>query len=273
MKSSKGLSIKVLRKALSAGCTLALRSIRMQVREHAFGYGWALIIPVLYAVCYIFIKRELTGHSGALTADVSWDVLRAFTGITLFQCWMNIVQEMSDFIRRQKGLLRGLNVGPTPFVLAILLEGALAIIIRAVLIIIAMPCLGLSLPASIVSWFWFFASFFILLISAATLGLLLAPWSVLYADVRKGLSSISLPFVLVSPIFYPALENADSAMYWINLINPIASPLAVISTALQDQVSTLYSLPMFLAGGGSIFVMFWLLILVRRQIPILLERM
>lgn len=273
MKRGKGLSIKVLHKAFSAGYTLALRSIRMQVREHAFGYGWALIIPVLYAICYIFIKRELTGHTGASTAEASWDVLRAFSGITLFQCWMNIVQEMSDFIRRQKGLLRGLNVGPTPFVLAILFEGGLAIVIRAVLIIIAIPILGLSLPTSIISWLWFLASLSALLISAATLGLLLAPWSVLYADVRKGLSSISLPFVLVSPIFYPALENVESAMYWVNLINPIASPLAVISTALQGHVSALYSLPMLLAGGGGVVVMLWSLMLVRRQIPILLERM
>lgn len=245
----------------------------MQMREHALGYAWALIIPMLYAACYIFIKRELTGSSGEPTAEASWDVLRAFAGITLFQCWMQIVQEMSDFIRRQRGLLRGLNVGPTPFVLAIVFEGVIAIVIRTLLIVAAIPVLGLAFPSGISSCLWFLACLPALLVSATTIGLLLAPWAVLYADVRKALSSISLPIILASPIFYPALEQSGSALYWLNVFNPLASPLAVISSALQGQEWSVYMVPMLIATGLSLILLVWLLVLLRRQVPILLERM
>jgi ABC-type polysaccharide/polyol phosphate export permease len=257
---------------IRSGFTLAVRSIRIQIRQHALGYAWALIIPVLYAACYIFIKRELSGHGSAQTVDGAWDVLRAFAGITLFQCWMQIVQDMSAFIRTHRGLLRGIDVGPIPFFLAVVFEGVIALAIRSLLIIIAIPILGLPFPIDILSWIWFFFSLLALLISAATVGLLLAPWSVLYADVRKALTSISLPMILISPIFYPAVEQQAGALYWLNIFNPIASPLAVISCALRETYS-IYMLPMVLFTVGALMILCWSLKLLGRQVPILLERM
>lgn len=271
--SARATAIKTLLDTIDSGVTLALRNIRLQMREHALGYAWALIIPMLYAVCYIFIKRELTGHTTAPSDQAGWDILRAFAGITLFQCWMQMVQEMSNFIRRQRGLLRGLNVGPTPFVLAIVFEGGIAILIRSILIILAIPLLGLAFPVGAYPWLIFLACILALLISATTIGLLLAPWSVLYADVRKALTSMNLPIVLISPIFYPALERSDSALYWVNILNPLASPLAVLSSVMQGQSGSFYMLPMFVAAGMSLLLLTWLLVLLRRQVPILLERM
>jgi len=271
--SARATTIKTLFHTIDSGVTLALRNIRLQMREHALGYAWALIIPMLYAVCYIFIKRELTGHTNESSDQANWDILRAFAGITLFQCWMQMVQEMSNFIRRQRGLLRGLNVGPTPFVLAIVFEGGIAVLIRCVLIILAIPLLGLAFPAGVYPWLVFLICVLALLISAATIGLLLAPWSVLYADVRKALTSMNLPIVLISPIFYPALERSDSVLYWINIVNPLASPLAVLSSVLQGHSGFFYMMPMLVATGTSLLLLTWLLVLLRRQVPILLERM
>ncbi|WLG96481.1 ABC transporter permease [Pseudomonas sp. FP198] len=271
--SARATAIKTLLNTMDSGVTLALRNIRLQMREHALGYAWALIIPMLYAVCYIFIKRELTGSAADSSDQAGWDILRAFAGITLFQCWMQIVQEMSNFIRRQRGLLRGLDVGPTPFVLAIVFEGGIAVLIRSVLIILAIPLLGLAFPSGIYPWLIFIACILALLLSATTIGLLLAPWSVLYADVRKALTSMNLPIVLISPIFYPATERLDSMLYWINIANPMASPLAVLSSVLQGQSGSVYMLPMLVASGISLLLLSWLLVLLRRQVPILLERM
>jgi ABC-type polysaccharide/polyol phosphate export permease len=104
------------------------------------------------------------------------------------------------------------------------------------------------------------------------LGLLLAPWAVLYADVRKGLSSISLPMILISPIFYAALEQKSGALFWVNVFNPIASPLAAISRSLRGEESV-YMLPMLIAMGVSLLVLCWLIKSLSRQVPILLERM
>lgn len=258
-------------KTMNASLALARRSITMQIKQHALGYAWTLIIPMLYAGCYIFIKQQLNGGA-AHTVEGSWDVVRAFAGITLFQCWMHQVQETSDFIRRNRGLLKGMSVGPVPFVLAIAFEGVIALFVRVILIVVAVPVLGLSLPGGLSAWLGFFLALIALLLSATVAGLFLAPWAVLYADVRKGLSSISLPMILISPIFYAAIEQTTGALFWVNVFNPIAAPLAVIARSLRGEESV-YMLPMLISMGLAALLLSALLRSLSRQVPILLERM
>jgi ABC-type polysaccharide/polyol phosphate export permease len=255
-----------------SGVALARRSISIQIKQHALGYAWALITPMLYAACYIFIKSHLDGDSASAAADGNWDILRAFAGVTIFQWWMHTIQEMSEFIRKNKGLLRGINVGPIPFVLAVVFEGMIGLLIRIVLILVAIPVLGLTFPGSVSSWLWIIGSLAALLVSAVSIGTMLAPWSALYADVRKGLSSVSLPVILISPVFYPALEQSFGALFWVNCINPLAGPLAITARALHDQQSV-YMLPLLISTTLFIMLSIWSLRLLRRQVPILLERM
>lgn len=259
-------------KTVNSGMALAKRSISIQIKQHALGYAWALITPMLYAACYIFIKSQLNDTADAHTSEGNWDILRAFAGVTIFQWWMHVIQEMSDFIRRNKGLLRGVNVGPIPFVLAVILEGLIGLLIRVVLILIAIPILGLPYPSLLSSWLWIAGSLGALLISAVAIGSILAPWSALYADVRKGLSSISLPVILISPIFYPALERSSGALFWLNSFNPLAAPLAIVARSLHDM-SSVYMLPLIISTSVLILLSVWSLKLLHRQVPILLERM
>ncbi|MEE4343807.1 ABC transporter permease [Pseudomonas alliivorans] len=257
---------------VNSGIALARRSISIQIKQHALGYAWALITPMLYAACYIFIKSQLSGGGASHSPEGNWDVLRAFAGVTLFQWWMSVIQEMSDFMRKNKGLLRGVNVGPIPFVLAVIFEGGIGLLIRVALILIAIPVLGLSFPSQLSSWFWIMFSLGALLISAVTIGAILAPWSALYADVRKGLSSVSLPVILISPIFYPALEQSFGALFWLNCINPLAAPLAILARSLHD-LGSVYMLPLVISTAVLIALLVWSLNLLHRQVPILLERL
>lgn len=257
---------------LNSGIALARRSISIEIKQHALGYAWALITPMLYAACYIFIKSHLNGSSVAEGVGGKWDILRAFAGVTIFQWWMHTIQEMSEFIRKNKGLLRGINVGPIPFVLAVVFEGMIGLLIRVALILIAIPVLGLSYPGGLSSWLWILGSLVALLISALGIGTLLAPWSALYADVRKGLSSVNLPIILISPVFYPALEQSSGALFWLNCINPLAGPLAITARSLQD-LQSVYMLPLLISTAVFLTLSVWSLRLLHRQVPILLERM
>ncbi|HET8709849.1 MAG TPA: ABC transporter permease, partial [Spongiibacteraceae bacterium] len=259
--------------ALFTGWTLTLRSIRLEIREHVLGYAWTLITPMLYAFCYIFIKRELAGSAETHSTSAGWDALRAFSGITLVQCWMHVVQEMAAMVRSQKNMLKGLNVGPTPFVFAIIFESIFTVVIRSILIIVAVPLLGLPLPSTIEAWIWFLISVAVIQLTAAAIGLLLAPWATLYGDIAKALSAINLPLVLISPIFYPAVQRVDSPLYWINLVNPIASPLAVLADCLAGKPWSMYSLSLLAWGGLALTVIAWSIGKLQYQVPILLERM
>jgi ABC-type polysaccharide/polyol phosphate export permease len=257
---------------LRTGYALGLRNIRVQAKQHALGYSWAIIVPTLYAVCFIFIKRELAGGAASNTGEEAWAILRAFTGIALFQFWLQLVQEMADFIRRQRGMLRGLSVGPTPFVIAIIFEGILALAIRVALIMLAIPILGLPFPDELAPWALFTSALITLLLSGASIGMALAPWAALYSDIRKALVSLGMPLILISPIFYEAVERTDSALYWVNLVNPLASPLATIADALQGNSWSFYAMPMFYWSLFSFAVLLLCLKQLRYQIPIVLER-
>lgn len=153
--------MSVYYKTILSGWTLASRSIHMQMREHLLGYAWVLIIPALYAICYVYIKRELTG-ADVDSVHFGVDALRAFTGITLFQFWLQLVRDMSGLIRKQKGMLRGLDISATPFVMAVIFESAVSLAIRTLLIIIAVPILGLSLPMDIIPWLVFLSCLIVL---------------------------------------------------------------------------------------------------------------
>jgi ABC-type polysaccharide/polyol phosphate export permease len=185
--------------------------------------------------------------------------------------WLQMVQETSGVIRRNKGFLRGMNVGPTPFVLAVAMEGVLSLTIRFLLIALAVPVLGLSWPAQPQAWLYMLLALATLMMSAIAIGTLLAPWAAIYADVRKALSSISLPLILLSPIFYPPIEVWGTPLFWVNVINPVGVPLAVLNASFQQSV-TIYQFPLFcVAGVVLIFNVFGLKQL-HRQVPIVLER-
>ena len=253
---------------VDAGWTLAKRSISIQIRDHLLGYAWVLIVPMLYAVCYVFIKRELMGS----TDHEGIDTLRAFCGIMLLQFWMQIVQSMSELVQKQKSMLRGLNISSTPFVLAVIFEGAVALLIRALLIIIASQFLSIELPKDFIAWLSLAGCLAALFSTSTAIGLLLAPWSTLYADVRKSLSTITLPMLLISPVFYPAVSNTDSWLYWLNCFNPVASPFAVISSVFQSAELSLYILPMVIWTCLASVLAVWSIFKLKKQVPVLLER-
>ena len=262
-----------LREVFKAGGTLAQRTIRIQILENALGYAWTLITPAIYAICYIFVKRELAGESGANGEDESWEIIRAFGGISLIQAWMQVAQEMAGMVRKHKGMLRGLEIGTAAFVFGVIIEGAVGFLIRIILILIAVLLLGLSLPQDLALWGWILLSVTCIHLSACAIGLLLAPWASLYGDFRKGLGSLNLPLILISPVFYEAIQKTDSFLYWINAINPVGSQLAVLSESLQNYPTSIYYLPLvgwFIFGAVLLYSAH---ILLRKQLPIILEKM
>lgn len=264
--------IQTIKKSVGDGWTLAIRSVRTQIQSHLIGYAWNFLIPVIYAICFVFVKQSLS-ISGEQTSDSShlWGVIRAFTGITLFHLWFQILKDVSEFIRRNRGILKGLNIGVSPFVLGIVFEGFISLMIRVMTVFIALVLLGLEFPNSILALLWIVSALLGLLSSAVAIGLTLAPWSVLYGDVSKALQSLSLPIILVSPIFYPAVTRTDVPLYWVNMVNPIASPLAVIADSLTGS-QTIYGVALFGWFIFSIILLVWSGMHIRQQMPILLER-
>ncbi|MCQ9378574.1 ABC transporter permease [Methyloversatilis sp. XJ19-49] len=247
-----------------------MSAIRLQSRKHLLGYSWEILTPVLYAVCFLVVKRGLSDQSSG--ADHLVDVLRAFMGITLLQFWFRLLQDMSGLIRTRRSLLRGLNVSEQPLVLAVLFEALFGLCLRVVTVLAAMLFLGLLFPPDGVSWLWVLLSLLSVALSAAALGLSLAPWAALYPDVNKAIGSFNLPLVLLSPVFYPATQNADSLLYWVNCINPAAPVLATLMDAIAGRPPT-YQVALVVWTLVAVVLLVLSARQLKAQVPIVLERL
>lgn len=246
-------------------------SIRSQARKHLLGYSWTILSPVIYAACFLIVKRGI-GQSEATDVEYSLSILRAFVGVTMIQAWIQLLQEMSGLIRRNKSLLRGMNISEKPLVLAVLLETLFGLGVRFLTVLLAQAFLGLKLPAGYLDWVWIAVSLLAILVSAGALGFILAPWAALYPDVKKAISSATLPLMLLSPVFYVATEQTDSALFWINCINPVAPILATFMDAFSGQ-TPFYSNPLLLWLVMGLVLLVLAMGKLKRQIPILLERL
>jgi ABC-type polysaccharide/polyol phosphate export permease len=262
---------KSLRTSILTAWAIAASDIRLQTRKHLLGYSWEILTPVLYAICYLVVRRGVLGNSPSDDHHLL-AVLRTFMGVTLLQCWFQLLQEMSDLIRKRKSLLRGLNISEQPLVLAVIFEAAFGLSIRFVTVLLAILFLGLGFPPDAASWAWTLLSLFGLLLSAAALGLLLAPWAALYPDVGKAIGSLNLPLVLLSPVFYPATQQTDSLLYWINCVNPVAPVLATLMDAATGAWPT-YAPALCVWTVLSVAILVFSARQLRVQVPILLERL
>lgn len=263
--------IPLVLRHITTGWVLAFSKVRLQTKEHAFGYGWAILTPVIYAVCFVVVKQSLVGKTSIGDAQ-SWEVLRAFMGVSLFQLWFQLVQEMSELVRRRRSLLRGMNISEIPLILAVIFEACIGLAIRVGTIVLAVFFLGLSFPVSLIGWFWCLISLCALLISASGLGLVLAPWAALYPDVGKSMRSINMPLLLISPVFYPATTQVESSLFVINCVNPLASIFATMLDVLMRK-PPFYSYALLGWVLFGLLLLSWSMYQLKKQIPILLERM
>jgi ABC-type polysaccharide/polyol phosphate export permease len=259
--------------SIVSGWVLAKRNIGIQIRDHALGYGWVFLVPALYALGFVYLKREFMADTGVPRSNASWEVMQAFCGIMLVQFWLQLVQDMADIVGRNRALMRGLNIGPGPFVLSVAFEGVLNLGFRVALILIALVALGHAFPQQPSSWAWMTMSLLVLQLTAYALGLFLAPWSALYPDLRKALQSMALPLMLVTPIFYAQVADPQRALHWLNLVNPLSAPVTTMSFGLQDISVGLHASSLLIEGLLSFMVIAWSVVQLRWQIPVLLERL
>ena len=257
---------------VAIGWALAINKVKMQTKEHIIGYGWAILTPVIYAVCFIFVKQGITGGQFANDQAHWMDVLRAFMGISLIQLWFQLLREISDLVRRRRSLLRGMTISEKPLILAVIFESSIGLFIRVILIALAVLILHLSLPGTIAGWAWCILCLCTLLFSATAIGLILAPWAALYPDVGEGIRSITMPMIMISPVFYPATNQVDTALFWLNCLNPMAPVIATLVDILESK-KPFYEYALIIWFSLSVILAIWASRKLKKQIPILLERL
>jgi len=249
---------------------LAKSNVRSRAQKHFMSYGWEFLSPVIYAVCYLMVKTAMT-HASTDEAHVD-TALRTFVGVTLMQAWIQMLQQSSGFITQYRSLLRGMTISETPLILSLILEQIFGLSIRVLMVVIAFIVLGPGLPAFGAGWLWGILALLCLVVSAVSLGMIIAPWAALYSDFSMAIRSATLPLMLLSPVFYKATQDPTHALFWLNCVNPMASVLATLTDVLFGSPPFYrFALLGWLLMGVSL--LYFSKRKLRAQIPILLERL
>lgn len=243
---------------------LLVKDIKAQYRQSFLGIFWAFIPPIITAA-------GLTLASDAKVLDVGptefpYPAYVMFS-MSLWQTFVESVNGPIDGIVKAKQMLAKINFPREAIILAKLGEvffnfGIKLILIVGLFIFFKMP----------VSWSVFLAPLGLiqLVILGTLVGLLLAPFGVLYQDVSRGLLIFTGVWLFLTPVIFPMPKEGlfASIVAW----NPV-TPLLVTTRELATT-GVLTKGPQFLLV--SILSLIGLLgawVVYRLAMPILIERM
>lgn len=243
---------------------LTVRDISAQYRQAFLGLAWALIMPLINTVTWIFLNSA--GIVAVSETDLPYPVY-VFTGTMLWQVFAEAFQAPNRQVNQAKVMLSKVNFPREAIILSGVGQTLFSTAIKTVLLIGALVFLGIRLDWSLLLLPLGLLS---LILTGTALGLLLAPAGALYQDIGQGLAVVVQFWMYVTPVVFPMPEGG-----WVALVfnlNPL-TPLILNARAWLTG-SAVTALPGFLlVNGVMVGVLFLGWILYRISMPILVERM
>ena len=243
---------------------LVVRDISAQYRQTLFGLGWALIMPIVTTITWIFLRGS--GIIALSETDLPYPVY-VFTGTMLWQIFVEAFQSPNQQVNQSKAMLSKLNFPRE----AIILSGIGQTLFNAgVKIIILIP--ALLFFGIYPGWGILFIPFGILslILAGTALGLLLAPVGALYQDITRGIPLLTQFWMYVTPVVFPLPKEGVASLLF--SINPL-TPLILANRAWLTGIAPPRLDYFFLINGLMIFIFMIGWILYRVSMPILVERM
>lgn len=243
---------------------LAVRDISAQYRQAFLGLAWALLLPLVNTVTWIFLNS--TGIVAVADTSLPYPVY-VFTGTMLWQIFTEAFQAPNRQVNQAKAMLSKVNFPHEAIILSGLLQTCFNALIKIGLLIPAVLILGIApgwgillLPLGVLS----------LMLTGTALGLLLTPVGALYTDVEKGTGLVTQFWMYITPVVF-ALPTAGWTVTLFRL-----NPLTPLILASRDWLTGFR--PEFLTDFAVVnlimlFILFFGWIIYRISMPILIERM
>lgn len=243
---------------------LTVRDISAQYRQAFLGLAWALIVPLVNTVTWIFLNNA--GIVAVSHTDLPYPVY-VFTGTMLWQIFAEAFQAPNRQVNDAKAMLSRVNfpkeaivlsgVGQTLFNAGI----KLVVLIPALLFFGIVPGWGLLLvPLGIFS----------LILTGTALGLLLVPAGALYQDVGRGIALVTQFWMYITPVVFPMPQSGWAAILF--AMNPL-TPLIATGRAWLTGAGPTQLRGFCLVNGVMLLLLFVGWVLYRVSMPILVERM
>ncbi|RZK63077.1 MAG: ABC transporter permease [Hymenobacter sp.] len=231
------------------GWQLFRRNLKVQIRQNMLGYFWMILPPIITGLTWTYLgKNHIIKGYNSTAAPYPAFVL---TGLFLWQGFVEALNCPIQQLQGARGTLTKVKVPHEAFIVAglggVLFNQAIRMLILALVLAwfhIPWHASILLVPVGLAA----------LLALGVALGWLLAPVSLLYADVSNGLS-VGLGFwFLITPVVY----TPPSAGSWIIALNPVTPLLATTRNwLLTGEVAPVAGFGLVAGLAGIMLVGSW----------------
>ena len=243
---------------------LLIRDISAQYRQSLLGILWVFITPLATAGIFIMLKRQ-----AILNVDETGMPYPVFAliGTTLWQTFVESINAPLKSLTAARPMLAKIKFPYEALMLAgtgqVLFNLAMKLLIIAVVLIVFKIPLSVGLLVSV------FAILMLILLGLF-IGLLLTPLGALYTDVSRGLIITTNLWFFITPVIYPPLTTFPFNL--LATFNPV-SPILIAARDLMIKGTIENTVPFLTVSIITIVGIFFVWILYRLSLPILIERM
>jgi len=242
---------------------LVVRDLRAQYRQSLLGYVWAFIPTIATAIAFSLAK-----DSGVLripNTRVDY-VVFVMAGTVLWQTFTDSLNGPIQAISNFKGVLNRIYLPPEVIIFAKIGEVFVNLSINLIMLAIVFAVYRVSIGPIVILTPLLLLLF---ILEGTAIGLVLAPVSVLYHDVLKGLPIILTFWFVLTPVVYAPPSNGGLAV--VVKLNPATHFLVAIrDIATGGPLPDLWTLAIVSAVSVLAFIV--ALIAFRIAMPFVIER-
>lgn len=243
---------------------LTIRDFSALYRQSFAGYVWAFLPPLVAAFTFILLRRGGAVRTEGLEMPY---VAFALIGTLLWQIFVDALNNPLKFMETSKQMLIKVNFPRESLPLAAVQMTLIGLGIRMLILIPVF--LWFRFPVTL-SLLLFPIGLMLLVLLGTGFGLLLAPLSALYKDVRQAITMLTTFWMFLTPVVFPQIRGGfigDIIRY--NPVTPVLSTTRDWLTGTPSSSVSGFIIVAALTFSGLLFG--WLMF--RLFLPRVIERM
>lgn len=247
---------------------LVRKDIRAGYSKSAMGMFWDLADPLVLGLIFYKLMEKKVIEVGHM--DNPYPIFVIY-GLMLYFTFMQSLLSSIELIRSSKGLLNQLKVAPEALILSVFFR----VLFDSSFRILVMLTFSLLLWRSAesqqlcafdpVGFLKFLALYPFFILWSMSLGLLLAPFNVVFTDVGRLAKIVITPLRFITPVLWPIHIAA------INDCNPVTAMLNLMRGLATENLAMDWQWAAFWGGiGVALFLVGWFVF--RVSVPVLAEK-
>jgi lipopolysaccharide transport system permease protein len=243
---------------------LFIRDLSAQYRQTFLGYIWAFLPPLVTSLTFIYLNSQ-----GIVRIEGTGIPYAAFAlmGTFLWQVFVDALHAPAQSIISSKSMLAKINFPREAVLLGGLYLVLFNFLIRLLLLVVIMVVWGIVPGMGLL---FFPVALLGLLAAGFAVGMAIAPVSVLYGDINRGLPFLTQFWMLLTPVVYPPKLQGMAGI--LSTWNPLSPLITTARETLCHQPLTMLG-PFLVVSITSVILVALGWIAFRLAIPLLIERL